>query len=231
LLGQVEGVDLDAQPRQRLGHLHADGTQADHCHPGRQVGLLEEVVAGEQARAQVAPGLGDDRPRTGRDDDLLGAQAAALDLQRLGRGEASPTGEVALAQFAGGLQGAAHEVVAQALDPGQRRRDVHAQELGAADAEIVEHAAAMEGGGGLDQDLGGHAADAGAGRPVGAGVDQDEVLGVLADLAQGGQARGAGAEDRDVVGLMHADLLLFKIGAGVGMASMSLADCLENCAD
>jgi hypothetical protein len=112
--------------------------------------------------------------------------------------EPRPPRDVPLAAVGRGLEHAGDEMVAQRPHPRQHRRQVCPEAVAAADAELVQLRARVQRVHRRDQRLRRHAADAGAGRAVGAVVDQGEPVRPLADLAQRRKPSCARADDHHV---------------------------------
>lgn len=202
-MAAAEGADRDAEPRQRLRHLDADGAQAHHRDARWQRLPLEQRVGGEQALPQRLPGRRHHRAGAGGEDDGARGYLAAIHCQPAGAEQARAAADGALAEVVGGLQGALDEAVAQPPHAAQHGRQVDGECAGTANAEFLEGVVPVVGVGGLDQHLRGHAADAGAGGAPGAVVDQQEILRALPHLAQRGETGAAGADDDHFVVCVH----------------------------
>jgi hypothetical protein len=173
--------------------------------------LLEKRIGGEDAIAEPRPGSGNDGMRARGDDDAAGDDLAPVRFETIRPQKACPCRKAPFAQIFCGLQRALHKIIAKSSHPRQNGRHIDNQLFAAADPEGLEIMAAVIGIGGLDQRLGGHAADPRTGGAPGAVVDEQEIVGFPAHLAQCRQPCRAGADDDDVDFLSHVSLsILFS---------------------
>ncbi len=201
---QLEAVHVQAQPCQRLPQFEADHPQPDHGDAARQIGALEQVVGGENAVAKRLPRLRHHRTAAGGDENAVGgddlfASVVVGDDDATRPVEPGPPGDVLRRlQAVSRAQHPGHARIAVVAHPLQHGGQIDLEPLAAADAQGSQLAAAMKVVGRLDQRLGRHAAHSGAGGAVGAVVDDDKVVGVLAHLRQRGEPGCAGAKDGDM---------------------------------
>ena len=74
---------LAAELGERLTQLDADGTQADDANTSTGGQQLEHVIGCHKSLTHRAPGFGHDWACAGSDDDGIGMNLLAVDLQRL----------------------------------------------------------------------------------------------------------------------------------------------------
>jgi hypothetical protein len=145
---------------------------------GGQILELEDVVGGDDAIAELPPGLGHERPRAGGDHDRLGADPLSGDLDQGRLDEAGIVlDEDVLRHVVGAAaQDAIHEGVAQILNVLQRLRDIQGHTLVPVDAVFAQMRPPMIVLGDLNHGLGRHAADPRTGGARLAPIDQTKVL-------------------------------------------------------
>lgn len=100
----------------------------------------------------------------------------------MGVQEPGPAAEAALPEGLGKLDGPGDEPVAECADPFHHCGNVRGQGLRAPNPRLCQEPPARIAVGGGEQRLGGHAADAGTGGPIGAVIDQHHVVGVTLRL-------------------------------------------------
>ena len=198
----AEHPDLDAEAAQRLPEFEPDHAGAEDGDGLRQIVPREDIVVHDEPVGGAAEHVRDRRRRTGGDHGAREVDArVVVHLDRRG------TRELRAARHAMRLGDAldarhdeADEAVALALHAGHHGCAIHLHRAFEPQAEGVPLRRTVRGLGRGDQQLARHAAHAGAGRAVGAGLDDHGAPAGRDGRAVRREAGSPGTDDGDVGG-------------------------------